>query len=91
VSASRSATDGRSSSLRERPRGLLRPWHSATDTGILDEERRIVLSGDDRLPAISSSGLVDRKVESGTPTRTHALLDYRKELPQTEATELERV
>jgi hypothetical protein len=50
-----------------------------------------VLSGDDRLPAISSSGLVDRKVESGTPTRTHALLDYRKELPQTEATELERV
>jgi glyoxylase-like metal-dependent hydrolase (beta-lactamase superfamily II) len=83
VDVTRPLHDGERIRFRDRTLEVQhRPGHSASDTLLWDEERRILLAADHLLASISSNPLLSRPLD-GSPGRRRALLDYMDSLRRT--------
>jgi glyoxylase-like metal-dependent hydrolase (beta-lactamase superfamily II) len=83
VKVTRALRDGDPLRFRDRVLEVQhRPGHSASDTLLWDEERRILLAADHLLAHISSNPLLSRPLD-GSPGRRRALLDYLESLRRT--------
>ena len=92
VEVTRPLADGSTLPLRDRTLQVMhRPGHSPSDTVLLDESRKVLLSGDHLLARISSNPLLTRPLNTVgeyTGPRPQALIAYIDSLQKTRAMDL---